>query len=100
MENAIYPADLFIVPCESTKAARSYANFYKLLLRLRPESSNEILHVISNLTRQGGLRRRVIRALQEEGITAAATEMRSCGWMAQVDEHGGSSFHYRPRSKG
>lgn len=59
MENAIYPADLFIVPFESTKAVRSYANFYKLLVRLRPDGDYRILHVLSNLTRQAGLRQRV-----------------------------------------
>lgn len=100
MENAILPADLFIVPFESTKAVRSYANFYKLLLRLRPGGENEILHVLSNLTRQAGLRRRVIRSMEEEGISLAPAEVRTCGWLAQVDEHGGSIFHYRPRSKG
>ena len=100
MENAILPADLFIVPFESTKAVRSYANFYKLLLRLRGDGSNEILHVLSNMTRQAGLRRRVIRSMQEEGITIAPVEIRTCGWLAQVDEHGGSIFHYRPRSNG
>ena len=52
------------------------------------------------MTRQAGLRRRVIRNMQEEGIPIATAEVRSCGWMAQVDEHGGSIFHYRPRSKG
>ena len=100
MENAILPTDLFIVPFESTKAVRSYANFYKLLLCLRPDGENEILHVLSNMTRQAGLRRRVIRNMQEEGISIAPVEVRSCGWLAQVDEHGGSIFHYRPRSKG
>lgn len=100
MENAIFPSDLFIVPFESTKAVRSYANFYKLLMRLRCNTRNTILHVMSNLTRQTGLRRRVIRVLQDEGIELAPVEVRSCGWLAQVDEHGGSIFHYRPRSKG
>ncbi len=100
MENAILPADLFIVPFESTKAVRSYANFYKLLLKLRPDTENLVLHVLSNLSRQTGLRRRVLQCLQEEAIPLAPAEMRSCGWLAQVDEHGGSIFHYRPRSKG
>ncbi len=100
MENAILPADLFIVPFESTKAVRSYANFYKLLLRLRGEGRNEIMHVLCNMTRQAGLRRRVIRNMQEENIGIAPVEVRTCGWLAQVDEHGGSIFHYRPRSKG
>ena len=100
MENAIWPSDLFIVPFESTKAVRSYANFYKLLARLRPEHDYQILHVLSNLTRQAGLRKHVIRLMEQEGISRARAEMRSCGWLAQIDEHGGSIFNYRPHSKG
>lgn len=100
MENAIYPSDLFIVPFESTKAVRSYANFYKLLLRLRPAEEHRVLHVLSNLTRQAGLRNRVIELMNSEGIARARSEVRSCGWLAQVDEHGGSIFRYRPHSKG
>jgi chromosome partitioning protein len=56
MENAIDSSDLFVVPFESTKAVKSYANFYKLLLRLRPNDDHRLLHVLSNLTRQRGLR--------------------------------------------
>jgi len=100
MENAIFPADLFIVPFESTKAVRSYASFYKLLLGLRPDADFQILHVLSNLTRLPGLRRRVVNLLAADGLTPAVTEVRSCGWLAQVDEYGGSIFHYRPASKG
>jgi chromosome partitioning protein len=105
MENAIWPTDLFVVPFESTKAVRSYANFYKLLLKLRSDdgdgdAAHQLLHVLSNLTRQPGLRKRVLAAMDEYGISLARTEMRSCGWLAQVDEHGGSIFHFRPRSKG
>lgn len=100
MENAIYPSDLFIVPFESTKAVKSYANFYKLLLALRPHEAHEVLHVLSNLTRQPGLRNRVIALMDEEQIPRAHTEVRSCGWLAQVDEHGGSIFKYRPHAKG
>jgi hypothetical protein len=37
MENAITPADLFIVPFESTKAVKSYANVYALVQRIRGE---------------------------------------------------------------
>jgi hypothetical protein len=36
----------------------------------------------------------------EYGIALARTEIRSCGWLAQADEHGGSIFHFRPKSKG
>ena len=100
MENAIFPADLFIVPFESTKAVRSYASFYKLLVGLRPEADFRILHVLSNLTRLPGLRRRVVQLLKADGLTPALTEVRSCGWLAQVDEYGGSIFHFRPASKG
>ena len=100
MENAIYPSDLFVVPFESTKAVKSYANFYKLLLALRPNEDHQVFHVLSNLTRQAGLRNRVIALMDEERIPRARTEVRSCGWLAQVDEHGGSIFDYRPHSKG
>src|SRR5439155_14052214 len=86
MENAIFPSDLFIVPFESTKAVRSYANFYKLLLRLRGGEEHRLLHVVSNLTRQPGLRRRVIEVMDSHGIIRAASEIRTCGWLAQVDE--------------
>ena len=100
MENCIYPTDVFIVPFESTKAVRSYANFYQLLLRIRPEEQHRVLHVLSNLSRQPGLRRRVIETIGAYGIPLARTEVRTCGWLAQVDENGGSIFHYRPHSKG
>jgi chromosome partitioning protein len=100
MENCIYPSDAFIVPFESTKAVRSYANFYQLLLRLRPEEEHKVLHVLSNLSRQPGLRKRVMKTIAEHGISIAQTEIRTCGWLAQVDENGGSIFHYRPHSKG
>jgi chromosome partitioning protein len=100
MENAIFPADLFLAPFESTKAVKSFANFYKLLMRLRPDEQHHVLHLLSNLTRQVGLRRRVLRLLEAEGIAHARTEVRSCGWLAQVDEHGGSIFTYRPHCKG
>lgn len=100
MENAIYPSDLFVVPFESTKAVKSYANFYKLLLALRPNEDHQVFHVLSNLSRQSGLRNRVIALMDEEQIPRAKTEVRSCGWLAQVDEHGGSIFDYRPHAKG
>ena len=100
MENCIYPTDVFIVPFESTKAVRSYANFYQLLLRIRPDEQHKVLHVLSNLSRQPGLRRRVIETIGAHGISLAKTEVRTCGWLAQVDENGGSIFHYRPHSKG
>lgn len=100
MENAIYPSDLFVVPFESTKAVKSYANFYKLLIALRPNEDHQVFHVLSNLTRQLGLRNRVIALMDEERIPRARTEVRSCGWLAQVDEHGGSIFDYRPHAKG
>jgi chromosome partitioning protein len=100
MENAIFPSDLFIVPFESTKAVRSYANFFKLLMRLRSGEEHRILHVLSNLSRQPGLRQRVIETIEAYGVPLARTEVRNCGWLAQVDEHGGSIFAYRPLSKG
>ncbi len=100
MESAIWATDLFIVPFESTKSVRSYANVYKLIYRLRGEEEVPILHVLSNLSRQVGLHNRVVGLMAEHGIAPAAAEIRTCGWLAQVDEHGGSIFHYRPHSKG
>ena len=100
MENVIYPSDVFIVPFESTKAVRSYANFFQLLMRLRPVEEHRVLHVLSNLSRQRGLRQSVIDALVLQGIPRARTEVRTCGWLAQVDENGGNIFHYRPHSIG
>jgi chromosome partitioning protein len=100
MENAIWPADLFVVPFESTKAVRSYANFYKLLMRLRPDAQNLLVHVLINLSRQRRLRKQVLRLMREQGIAVASTEIRSDPWLAQVDQHGGSILHYRPDSDG
>ena len=100
MENAIYPADLFVIPFESTKAVKSYASVYKLLMRLRSSGGFHLLHVMSNLTRLPGYRRRVIAMMAEDGLTMARSEVRTCGWLAQVDENGGSIFHYRPLSNG
>jgi len=105
MENCIYPSDLFVVPFESTKAVRSYANFFALLMRLRPElpipgAGSRVLHVLSNLSRQRGLRQRVIENMEVHGIPRARTEIRTCGWLAQMDENGGSIFDYRPHSNG
>lgn len=100
MENAIYPADLFIVPFESTKAVRSYANVYKLLMQHRPGEEHRVLHVVSNLSKLPGLRNRVIKLLDDYGVPRATSEIRTCGWLAQVDEHGGSIWHWRPTSKG
>lgn len=100
MESAIWPADLFVVPFESTKAVRSYANFYQLVLKIRPNERHLILHVLSNLSKQVGLRRKVIETMRLHGIEPARTEMRTCGWIAQVDEHGGEIFAWRPHSLG
>jgi len=100
MENVIFPSDVFIVPFESTKAVRSYANFFQLLMRLRPAEEHRVLHVLSNLSRQRGLRQSVIDAMVLQGIPRARTEVRTCGWLAQVDENGGNIFQYRPHSIG
>jgi chromosome partitioning protein len=100
MENAVFATDLFIVPFESTKAVRSYANFFKLLLKHRSGEELRILHVLSNLSRQPGLHTEVIQVMDAHGIPRAKTEVRSCGWLARVDEHGGSIFAYRPHSNG
>ena len=44
-QNVILPTDLFVVPFESTKAVRSYANLYKLLLKHHGEE-HRVLHVL------------------------------------------------------
>jgi chromosome partitioning protein len=99
MENAITPADLFVVPFESTKAVKSYANVYALVQRIRGEQPLA-LHVLSNLSRLQGHRKRVIELMEHDDIASASNEIRSCGWLAQVDEHGGSIFQYRPHANG
>ena len=99
MKNAIYPADVFLVPFESTKAVKSYANVLKLILELRPDGDYERLHVPNNLPTPG-LRKLVIQRMKDNKIPIAKTEVRHCGWTARVDEHGGSIFAYRPKSKG
>ena len=99
MENAIVPTDVFVVPIESTKAVASYANFFALVQNLRTPKSFRMLHVLNNISLQG-VRNSVIRFMDEEGIPIAKTEIRNCGWLAQVDRHGGSIFEYRPNSKG
>ena len=38
--------------------------------------------------------------MRDDSMESARSEIRSCGWLAQVDENGGSIFHYRPLSKG
>ena len=99
METAIVPTDVFIVPIESTKAVASYANFFALVQRLRAPGSYRMLHVLNNISLTG-VRNTILRFLEQEGIPLAQTEIRNCGWLAQVDRHGGSIFDYRPRSKG
>ena len=99
MENAIVPTDVFVVPIESTKAVASYANFFALVQKLRVDGSYRMLHVLNNITLQG-VRKSILRFMNEEGIPIAKTEIRNCGWLAQVDRNGGSIFDYRPNSKG
>jgi chromosome partitioning protein len=99
MECAIFPTDVFIVPIESTKAVASYANFYALVQRQRTPGTYALLHVLNNIT-LAGVRNAVTRFMKDEGIPVAKTEIRNCGWLAQVDRHGGSIFDYRPYSKG
>jgi chromosome partitioning protein len=99
MECAIFPTDVFIVPIESTKAVASYANFYALVQKHRTPGTYVLLHVLNNIT-LSGVRNSVLRFMNEEGIAVAKTEVRNCGWLAQVDRHGGNIFDYRPHSKG
>jgi len=98
MRNAIFPADLFVIPFESTKAVKSYGNIFKLIHEIRPHGDYRLVHVLNNLKLQG-LRKRVIQAMEADDIPIARTEIRNCGWLARVDDHGGSIFDFRPRSK-
>ena len=100
MANAIVPSDLFVVPFKDTKAVRSYANVYGLMRRLRPDGAFHALHVLADVSRQPGLRNEVLAMMGRDGLAPAATEMRSCGWLARIDSHGGSIFRWRPGSKG
>lgn len=100
MEMAIVPADLLVIPFESTKAVKSVANLYKLVFRHHPSAAVRSLHVPCNLTRQPGLRRRVLDALIREQLPVAAAEVSSCGWLARADDFGGSVFSHRPTSRG
>jgi cellulose biosynthesis protein BcsQ len=100
MENAIFPTDIFVVPFEGTQAVRSYANFFKLLISLRPGIDYKTLHVLNRLSHQPGLRKAVLEAMQAEGLAIARTEIRNDGWLARVSEYGGSIFHFRPHSNG
>jgi chromosome partitioning protein len=100
MENAIFPTDLFVVPFEGTQAVRSYANFYKLLIKLRAAGDYKTLHVLNRVSHQEGLRQAVIDAMEAEGLARARTEIRNDGWLARVSENGGSIFGYRPHSNG
>lgn len=100
MENAIYPTDVFVVPFEGPQAVRSYANFFKLVLEIRPDQAYRVLHVLNDVSKQDGLRKTVVEILESAGLSIARTEIRSCGWLAKVSEHRGSIFHYRPHSNG
>ncbi|HRK30440.1 MAG TPA: ParA family protein, partial [Tepidisphaeraceae bacterium] len=100
MENAIYPTDVFVVPFEGPQAVRSYANFFKLVLEIRPDQAYRVLHVLNDVSKQEGLRKAVVEILDAAGLAIARTEIRTCGWLAKVSEHRGSIFHYRPHSNG
>jgi chromosome partitioning protein len=98
MENAIVPTDLFIVPFESTKAVKSYADFYELVLELRGTEPH-ILHVLNKILYKR--ERTLVLALMEvNGITPARSEIRCSRDLSVADNYGGSVFHYRPNSTG
>ena len=100
MVNAIVPADLFLVPFKDSKTVRSYANVYGLIQHFRPDDDYNTLHVLTDVSRQPGLRNEVLAMMKRDGIEPAKTELRSCGWLARIDNHGGSIFKWRPNSKG
>ena len=100
MENAIFTTDLFVIPFMDTKSVKSYANVYALIQRLRPDFDYRTLHVLNNVSRLAGLYKRINLIMDRDGIERARSEIRSCGWLSQVDEHGGSIFDWRPSSNG
>jgi chromosome partitioning protein len=100
MRNAVFATDVFLVPFEGTQAIRSYANFFQLVLDIRPDQSYKILHILNDVSKQDGLRRYIIDLMQSEGLALAKTEIRSCGWLARTPENMGSIFDYRPHAKG
>ncbi len=98
--NAIVPADLIVVPIDGTKAVRSYAHLFKLLYRLRPDHDNLVMHVLSDVSRQPIVRERTIAMLKLFGLHNADTEIRTCPFLATVDENGANIFEYAPQSNG
>lgn len=100
MVNAIMPTDLFLVPFKDSKAVRSYANIYGLIQQLRADGDYQTLHVLTDVSRQVGLRNEVLAMMERDGIQPCRTELRSCGWLARIDNHGGSIFQWRPNSRG
>ena len=98
MENAIVPTDLFIVPFESTKAVKSYADFYELVLELRGTEPH-ILHVLNKILYKRE-RTLVLALMKDNGIIPARTEIRCSRDLSVADNYGGSVFHYRPKSIG
>lgn len=99
MRNAIFPADVFVIPFDGVEAINTYANAIELITELRPEGDYELLHVVNDMPSLG-MRKLVRRRLKENKISVAKTEIRHCGWTARASEHGGSIFGYRPKSKG
>ncbi len=99
MRNTVIPADLFVVPFESMKTVKSYANFFDLVLKNRIEGSYQMLHVLNNIPTEG-LRKRILETIAHYDIQPPEAEVRYCGWLARVDDYGGSIFEYRPNAKG
>lgn len=99
MRNAIFPADVFVIPFDGVEAINTYAGAYQLITELRRQGDYELLHVVNDMP-SPGLRKLVRRRLKENKIPVARTEIRHCGWTARASEHGGSIFGYRPKSKG
>jgi len=99
MQNSIFAAQVIVVPFDSTKAVKTYPNLYSLIHKMRPKKDYKLLHLLYKIPLPG-LRKDIVKIMQDNGLSIAKTEIRSCGWLAKVDEHGGSIFDYRPESNG
>ena len=96
----IFMGDLFLVPFKDPSSVKRYPGVYQQMHRLRPRRDFKLLHVLTGLTNQPGLRSEVAGMADQHGFAKARTEVRYCGYLAKVGLNGGSIFEYRPASNG
>lgn len=96
----IFVADLFLVPFKDPSSVKRYPGVFQQMHRLRPNRDFKLLHVLTGLTNQPGLRGEVATMADRHGFAKSKTEVRYCGYLAKVGLNGGSIFEYRPASNG